>query len=76
MAQAPQLRRGQRLSGPERAQLGAELLARYRGGESIREICASTGYSIGRVRRLLLHAGVEFRGRGGARVRRSVPNQP
>ncbi len=72
MEKVPSLRRGQRLSGSERANLGDDLLERYRGGSSIREICQQTGYSIGRVRRLLIDAGVEFRGRGGATRRRPI----
>ena len=70
MEKVPSLRRGQRLSGAERVDLGHDLLQRYRAGSSIREICQQTGYSIGRVRRLLIDAGVEFRGRGGATRRR------
>jgi Helix-turn-helix domain len=66
MAKIPELQPGQRLSGPERDQVGADLLRRYRAGSSIRQICGETGYSIGRVRRLLVDAGVQFRGRGGA----------
>jgi hypothetical protein len=66
MAQNPILRRGQRLAGAERDQIGRDLLRRYQSGRSIREICQETGYSIGRVRRLLIEQGVQFRGRGGA----------
>jgi hypothetical protein len=65
MAKIPQLRSGQRLSDKERAQVSADLLRRYQGGQSIRQICQQTGYSIGRVRRLLIEGGVEFRSRGG-----------
>lgn len=65
MAKIPQLRTGQRLEDKERAQVGADLLRRYQAGHSIREICKETGYSIGRVRRLLIEAGVTFRSRGG-----------
>lgn len=66
MTKVPELRRGQRLSDTEREHLGADLLKRYQQGSSIRQICQQTGYSIGRVRRLLIGAGVEFRTRGGA----------
>ncbi len=66
MAKLPNLARGKRLSGDERSGAGAELLHRYNDGMSIRELCAETGYSIGRTRRLLQEAGVEFRRRGGA----------
>jgi hypothetical protein len=69
MAKTPELARNQRVTGAERSKLGSELLKRYQKGASIREICAETGYSIGRVRRLLVDAGVEFRGRGGTQGR-------
>ena len=69
MAKTPELQRNQRVTGSERAKLGSELLTRYEKGQSIREICNETGYSIGRVRRLLVDAGVEFRGRGGTQGR-------
>ena len=70
MAKTPELARNQRVTGTERTKLGNELLKRYQKGASIREICSETGYSIGRVRRLLVDAGVEFRGRGGTQGRR------
>jgi helix-turn-helix protein len=63
----PVLAKGHRISGAERDKLGKRLLTEYQAGKSIRQICAETGYSIGRVRRLLIDAGVEFRGRGGRR---------
>ncbi|HEY1969122.1 MAG TPA: helix-turn-helix domain-containing protein [Pseudonocardia sp.] len=72
MAKTPSLRRGQRLPENQRGKIGAELLKRYEQGRSVREICAETGYSIGRVRRLLQDAGVTFRARGGARSRPRV----
>ena len=74
MAKTPDLARNQRVTGSEREKLSSELLKRYQRGQSIREICSETGYSIGRVRRLLVDAGVEFRGRGGThgRARRKV----
>jgi DNA-directed RNA polymerase specialized sigma24 family protein len=69
MAKTPELRRGQRLPDDQRAKIGAELLKRYESGRSVRQICAETGYSIGRVRRLLEDAGVTFRSRGGRNSR-------
>jgi hypothetical protein len=66
MTKVPSLPRGKRLRDNERATVAAELLRRYNSGKSIRDICGETGYSIGRVRRLLEEAGVEFRRRGGA----------
>ncbi|GEL24210.1 hypothetical protein PSU4_31640 [Pseudonocardia sulfidoxydans NBRC 16205] len=71
MAKTPDLKRGQRLSDAQRSTIGAELLKRYETGKSVRELCAETGYSIGRVRRLLEDAGVTFRARGGAGRRRT-----
>jgi Helix-turn-helix domain len=65
MASLPALRPGQRLSGNDREAVAADLLEQYRAGSSIRQICHRSGYSIGRVRRLLIGAGVEFRSRGG-----------
>jgi hypothetical protein len=75
MAKLPNLPRGKRLSGDDRAGVGDELLHRYKNGKSIREICAETGYSIGRTRRLLQEAGVEFRQRGGANHRNGEQQQ-
>ena len=59
--------KGHRISAADRDKLGKRLLTEYQAGKSIRQICAATGYSIGRVRQLLIDAGVEFRGRGGRR---------
>ena len=65
------------MSDAERAAVGQDLLRRYEGGASIREICRETGYSIGRVRRLLEDAGVTYRRRGGAnRSREARPAGP
>lgn len=62
--------RNQRLSPAERERAAAVLAARYRQGDSIRQLSTDTGYSIGRVRGLLLAAGVTLRGRGGNNRRR------
>ena len=74
MTKVPRLPRGKRLRDKERSEVAAELLRRYDSGKSIREICDETGYSIGRVRRLLEEAGVTFRRRGGASRSRKVPS--
>jgi hypothetical protein len=66
----PKMGRGRRMPVAEQERVGAELRKRYDAGQSIRELCSDTGYSIGRVRRLLQGAGVTFRARGGA-TRRS-----
>jgi hypothetical protein len=65
MARTPALEPHQRLVGERRDRVAVELLRQYERGRSIREICERTGYSIGRVRRLLVEAGVVFRDRGG-----------
>ena len=61
-----------RIPGEQREQLAAQLAGRYNAGASIRELCAETGYSIGRVRGLLISAEVTFRDRGGRRSRPST----
>lgn len=76
MTKPPKLQPGQRLSTPQRDDIGADLLQRYEAGSSIRQICEQTGYSIGRVRRLLVESGVEFRSRGGGnRAARQTPGR-
>lgn len=62
--------RNQRLSPAERERAAAILAGRYQQGHSIRRLSTDTGYSLGRVRGLLLAAGVTFRGRGGDNRRR------
>jgi hypothetical protein len=58
--------RATRVTGEARDALGRELAARYRAGDSIREIAISTGRSYGFVHRLLSESDVQLRGRGGA----------
>ncbi len=58
-----------RIPGEEHEQLAEQLAGRCNAGASIRELCAETGYSIGRVRGLLISADVTFRDRGGHRRR-------
>jgi hypothetical protein len=60
------LRKGNRLTGADRARFAADLKKRYDSGESIRSIAASTGRSYGFVYRILTENGVALRGRGGA----------
>jgi hypothetical protein len=60
---------GKRLSAEERIQAATVLLERYNRGESIRQLAADSGYSIGLVRNLLVEADVAFRPKGG-RARR------
>jgi hypothetical protein len=58
---APQPDKGRRLPPEVQAKLGAELVEKYNEGASIRQLCAETGYSISRMRGLLIGAGVTFR---------------
>lgn len=58
--------RATRVTGEARAQMARDLAARYRAGDSIRELADSTGRSYGFVHRLLRESDVELRGRGGA----------
>lgn len=73
MTDYPDLPPGRHLPDQQRIELGNELRRQYDNGASIRQICVRTGYSIGRVRRLLIGAGVEFRARGGAHYPGTVP---
>lgn len=66
MRDVPKLRRGQRVKPEDQARLGRLLVKEYEAGKSIRELCVQTGYSIGRMRRLLEAGGVQYRGRGGS----------
>jgi N6-adenosine-specific RNA methylase IME4 len=64
--EVPRLGRYARIH-PETADvLAPELRARYESGMSIRAIHGETGYSISRVRSLLLRAGTTLRKRGGS----------
>jgi hypothetical protein len=54
-----------RVIGAERRNLGKDLATRYGGGEPIRALAASTGWSYGFVHRVLTESGVRLRKRGG-----------
>jgi hypothetical protein len=60
------LRKGNRVTGADRTKLASDLRKRYKGGESIRSLAASTGRSYGFIHRILTETGVALRGRGGA----------
>lgn len=60
------------LTGRDRIAVARPLAARYRAGESIRDIAADIGRSYCYVRGLLVTAGVELRGRGGQDARRAA----
>lgn len=63
---AETLRKGTRVTGPDRSKLATDLKKRYDGGESIRALASATGRSYGFIHRLLTETGVTLRGRGGA----------
>ena len=71
---ADTLRKGTRVTGAERSRLASLLGKRYRSGESIRALAASTGRSYGFVHQILTETGVRLRGRGGAA--RNGPDGP
>jgi predicted transcriptional regulator len=66
---AENLRRGARVTGPDRSKLASNLAGRYEAGESIRSLASSTGRSYGFIHRILTEMGVTLRGRGGASKR-------
>jgi hypothetical protein len=72
---AETLRKGSRVTGPDRGRLAAELKRRYDSGESIRSLASATGRSYGFIHRILTEAGVVLRGRGGA-ARKQPPFAP
>lgn len=62
--QAPALAPHERLGPETKETVAASLRREYEGGTSIRDLAAQTGYTITRVRTLLLDAGTTFRERG------------
>jgi hypothetical protein len=70
----PKMDKSKRMPDGLRREVGEQLVAAYDEGASIRALCAETGYSIGRVRRLMEEAGVTYRSRGG-RGGRPAPEQ-
>jgi predicted transcriptional regulator len=69
---AENLRRGARVTGPDRSKLASDLAERYGAGESIRSLASSTGRSYGFIHRMLTEIGVTLRRRGGAPKRSAV----
>jgi predicted transcriptional regulator len=69
---AENLRRGARVTGPDRSKLASDLAERYGAGESIRSLASSTGRSYGFIHRMLTEIGVTLRSRGGAPKRSAV----
>ncbi len=69
---ADQIKKGARVTGPDRDKLTEELQTKYSKGTSIRQLAADTGRSYGFVHRMLSESGTALRGRGGAtRARRT-----
>jgi hypothetical protein len=64
--------KGGRILGAERSRLATDFMRRYVGGESIRSLATSTGWSYGFVHQVLTESGVQFRPRGGAWRRKSI----
>jgi Helix-turn-helix domain len=63
------LRRGAKITGPQRDELVDEWRKQYQAGRSIREIAHGSGRSYGFVRQVIAESGVSLRSRGGARPR-------
>lgn len=60
------LKKGARITGPDRLKLAGDLRKAYDKGRSIRELAETHGRSYGFVHRVLSESGAELRGRGGA----------
>jgi hypothetical protein len=73
VAETTTLRKGTRITGPDRSKLASDLKKRYDEGESIRSLAASTGRSYGFIHRILSEYGVTLRGRGGATRNQQEP---
>ncbi|MBN2176678.1 MAG: DNA methyltransferase [Demequinaceae bacterium] len=65
--EVPRLSHHARMTDGQTDVIGNELRRRYHAGASIRAISEETGYSIQRVRKLLLSSGMTLRSRGGSR---------
>lgn len=63
---AEQIKKGVRVTGPDRDSLSKDLMTRYSAGTSIRQLAAESGRSYGFVHRMLTEGGTALRGRGGA----------
>ena len=60
-----EIRSHSRLSGSERVKVATQMARDYNKGLSVRDLASKYGTSLGRVRRLLIDAEIEFRPRGG-----------
>lgn len=61
-----ELKKGARITGPNRNTLAVEVREQYENGHSIRELAQQHGRSYGFIHRLLSENEVSLRGRGGA----------
>nr|WP_051357325.1 helix-turn-helix domain-containing protein [Segniliparus rugosus] len=59
-------RKGVRVLGSDRAELQADLKAKYEAGASIRSLAQETGRSYGFVHKVLVESKTALRARGGA----------
>lgn len=60
-----ELKKGARITGPDRAKLATEIKAQYRKGASIRQLAETHGRSYGFIHRMLSESGTPLRQRGG-----------
>ncbi len=61
-----ELKKGRRITGPERDSISEDLRKQYEAGASIRALAEQTGRSYGFVHGVLVDAGAAMRGRGGS----------
>ncbi|MEU9558023.1 helix-turn-helix domain-containing protein [Streptomyces fumanus] len=64
--------RGERITGPARHEIRRRAAELYAQGCTIHSTARQIGRSYGATRDLLIEAGVQLRGRGPARLRRSA----
>lgn len=60
-----ELKKGARITGPDRAKLTTEITTQYLNGASIRNLAQEHGRSYGFMHRLLSESGAPLRVRGG-----------
>lgn len=60
-----ELKKGARITGPDRAKLASEIKTLYCQGASIRELAETHGRSYGFMHRMLSESGAALRQRGG-----------
>ena len=60
------VKKGARITGPDRTKLAGDLMKKYANGASIRALAEESGRSYGFVHRILTENDVTLRSRGGA----------